>query len=380
MKKIRLAVISAGLVAALAAMTASAECGSVGVCRGDIAGCSGIICTERAAVPDLQIMGLQGIYNVKCGEDMCLPQDVENILKSVTDNIGEGCKWESLIVTNCDPNCADDVDCSGDVCTDKSDKDDCTDGCNPECGSDIDCGDVQEAPSDTSKDDECISDNCTGEKDDSCTDCADTEDGDDDDSCTDCADTEDGDDDDSCTDCADTDDSDDEVSDLPLSLEELLGKYFGFWGTPADREIPDQDSITEDTDSTASDSVEVSAYEQEVCDLVNDIRRQYGLSELTVSHELTNVARLKSQDMKDKGYFSHTSPTYGSPFDMMKSFGISYRTAGENIAMGQRTPSEVVNAWMNSDEHRANILNSSYTQIGVGYVENGHYWTQMFIG
>ncbi|MDF2592072.1 MAG: sporulation protein, partial [Clostridia bacterium] len=76
----------------------------------------------------------------------------------------------------------------------------------------------------------------------------------------------------------------------------------------------------------------------------------------------------------------HTSPTYGSPFDMMKQFGITYKTAGENIAMGQRTPEEVVKAWMNSPGHRANILKSSFTHIGVGYVANGSYWTQMFIG
>ena len=84
--------------------------------------------------------------------------------------------------------------------------------------------------------------------------------------------------------------------------------------------------------------------------------------------------------MHDKGYFSHTSPTYGSPFDMIKNFGISYRTAGENIARGQRTPLEVMDAWMNSAGHRANILNASFTQIGVGYVSDGNYWTQMFIG
>lgn len=65
---------------------------------------------------------------------------------------------------------------------------------------------------------------------------------------------------------------------------------------------------------------------------------------------------------------------------MIKDFGLSYRTAGENIAYGQRTPQAVVNAWMNSNGHRANILNTSYTQIGVGYVSNGHHWTQMFIG
>ena len=96
--------------------------------------------------------------------------------------------------------------------------------------------------------------------------------------------------------------------------------------------------------------------------------------------ELSRVARIKSQDMRDRGYFSHTSPTYGSPFDMMKSFGIRYRTAGENIAMGYRTPQSVVDGWMNSEGHRANILNSSFTEIGVGYVASGNYWTQMFIG
>ena len=99
-----------------------------------------------------------------------------------------------------------------------------------------------------------------------------------------------------------------------------------------------------------------------------------------MNRELSRVARYKSQDMKDKGYFSHTSPTYGSPFDMMKKFGITYRSAGENIAKGQRTPQAVVNAWMNSSGHRANILNSSFTQIGVGYVADGNYWTQMFTG
>lgn len=121
-------------------------------------------------------------------------------------------------------------------------------------------------------------------------------------------------------------------------------------------------------------------YEQEVIRLVNIERAKYGLPALTEDWELSRVARYKSQDMKDKKYFSHTSPTYGSPFDMMRSFGLSYRTAGENIAMGQRTPQQVVNAWMNSSGHRANILNSSYKKIGVGYVASGNYWTQMFIG
>ncbi|MBQ9783850.1 MAG: SafA/ExsA family spore coat assembly protein [Clostridia bacterium] len=121
-------------------------------------------------------------------------------------------------------------------------------------------------------------------------------------------------------------------------------------------------------------------YEKEVVRLVNEIRAEHGLKTLTYDWELSRVARYKSQDMRDNRYFSHTSPVYGSPFQMMKSFGISYRSAGENIAKGQATPQAVVNAWMNSSGHRANILNASYTHIGVGYVADGRYWTQMFIG
>ncbi|MBH9965190.1 SafA/ExsA family spore coat assembly protein [Rossellomorea oryzaecorticis] len=124
------------------------------------------------------------------------------------------------------------------------------------------------------------------------------------------------------------------------------------------------------------------SYTYEVVKLVNAERAKAGLQPLKENWELSRVARYKSQDMIDKNYFSHTSPTYGSPFQMMKDFGISYQAAGENIAAGQRTPSEVVQAWMNSEGHRKNILSPSYTEIGVGYVKGGsygHYWTQMFI-
>ncbi len=124
----------------------------------------------------------------------------------------------------------------------------------------------------------------------------------------------------------------------------------------------------------------VRSFEQEVIRLVNEQRVKNGLNPLTENWELSRVARYKSQDMVDNRYFSHTSPTYGSPFQMIRDFGISFRRAGENIAYGQRTPQAVVNAWMNSSGHRANILNASYTQIGVGYVADGNYWTQMFIG
>ena len=128
------------------------------------------------------------------------------------------------------------------------------------------------------------------------------------------------------------------------------------------------------SDSTAS------AYEAEVIRLVNKVRVENGLRPLAANWELSRVARFKSRDMRDNHYFSHTSPTYGSPFQMMRDFGLSFRTAGENIAYGQRTPQAVVDAWMNSSGHRANILNASYTQIGVGYVADGRYWTQMFMG
>ena len=124
----------------------------------------------------------------------------------------------------------------------------------------------------------------------------------------------------------------------------------------------------------------VLQYEAEVIRLVNDIRKQNGLNPLAANWELSRVARYKSQDMVDNRYFAHSSPTYGTPFEMMRAFGLSFRTAGENIAYGYATPQKVVDGWMNSSGHRANILNASYKQIGVGYVAKGNYWTQMFMG
>lgn len=127
-------------------------------------------------------------------------------------------------------------------------------------------------------------------------------------------------------------------------------------------------------------SEQLNQFEQQVVELTNQERSKQGLAPLQIDDNLSKVAREKSRDMAANNYFSHTSPTYGSPFDMMNQFGISYRTAGENIAQGQTSPEQVVNAWMNSPGHRANILNGEYTHIGVGYVENGNHWTQMFIG
>lgn len=142
---------------------------------------------------------------------------------------------------------------------------------------------------------------------------------------------------------------------------------------------PVQEQPAQPNEGTQASS-QVSAYEQQVVNLTNQERAKQGLPALKLDTELSKVAKEKSLDMKNNGYFSHTSPNYGSPFDMMKQFGISYRAAGENIAMGQRSPEEVVNAWMNSEGHRKNILSSSFTHIGVGHVADGNYWTQMFIG
>ncbi|MEB4859258.1 CAP domain-containing protein [Priestia megaterium] len=137
---------------------------------------------------------------------------------------------------------------------------------------------------------------------------------------------------------------------------------------------------SENTDK-AERTKDASQFEQKVVDLVNQERQKQGLKPLTLNKKLSDVARTKSKDMMDKGYFDHNSPTYGSPFDMMKQFGIEYTTAGENIAKGQQSPEDVMNAWMNSDGHRKNILNPDFTEIGVGYVKGDTtYWTQQFIG
>lgn len=120
-----------------------------------------------------------------------------------------------------------------------------------------------------------------------------------------------------------------------------------------------------------------SSFEEQVVQLVNQQRAKAGLKSLTHRADVKNVAQKKAQDMINSNYFSHTSPNYGSPFDMLKTFGISYSYAGENIAKGQKTPQDVMNSWMNSTGHRANILKPEYDAIGVGYYHGA--WVQMFI-
>jgi len=146
--------------------------------------------------------------------------------------------------------------------------------------------------------------------------------------------------------------------------------------TPVQKPVEAPVQKPEEAPSVSGD---ILPQEAAVAELVNRQRAAHGLKPLTLSAELCRKARIKSQDMAQKRYFSHDSPTYGSPFDMMHSLGISYRSAGENIAMGYSTAEAVMDGWMNSEGHRANILNASFTTIGVGYVANGNYWTQWFI-
>jgi uncharacterized YkwD family protein len=157
--------------------------------------------------------------------------------------------------------------------------------------------------------------------------------------------------------------------------------------TQQGKDTTQNDQATERKEGTTenngkNDQGNASGFVQQVVDLTNKERKKNGLANLKADSELANVAQIKSEDMVQKNYFSHTSPTYGSPFEMMENFGVDYSTAAENIAMGQQTPNEVVSAWMKSPGHRRNILNKKVTHIGVGIANDnaqGIYWTQMFI-
>lgn len=137
-------------------------------------------------------------------------------------------------------------------------------------------------------------------------------------------------------------------------------------------------NVTPTVPANQTGQVQAGDFAKQVADLVNQERAKAGLAPVTMDAALSKVALAKAADMANNNYFDHNSPTYGSPFDMMKQFGTSFMTAGENIAMGQRTPQEVMTQWMNSEGHRKNIMNPAFTKIGVGYT-NG-YWVQEFIG
>lgn len=152
----------------------------------------------------------------------------------------------------------------------------------------------------------------------------------------------------------------------------------GSTGTSTDKASAGDSAGSQTDQPTTAEMTQAEA----VLKLVNQERAKVGVPALTLSEKLTSIANTKAKDMADKNYFSHESPTYGSPFDMLKQFGVSFSYAGENIATGQKTAEEVMNGWMNSSGHKANILNKNYTQLGVGFYRGGQYgteWVQLFI-
>ena len=141
-------------------------------------------------------------------------------------------------------------------------------------------------------------------------------------------------------------------------------------------------SSTGNSGTSGTQTSSMNSDEKEVFDLINKQRTNNGLPALKNDSEVQKIARIKAQDMVDNNYFSHNSPTYGSPIDMLKSFKVSYKTAGENIAANSSN-SSAVTAWMNSSGHKANILNSSFNYTGIGVVSSPRYgkmYVQMFIG
>ncbi|NOU73681.1 LysM peptidoglycan-binding domain-containing protein [Paenibacillus sp. LMG 31458] len=141
--------------------------------------------------------------------------------------------------------------------------------------------------------------------------------------------------------------------------------------------IPGSTSTNAGTKTPVTTAPSQTTFASQVVNLVNQERSKAGLRPLTSNSALTAMALDKAKDMYNNGYFDHTSPTYGSPFDMMSTYGIRYSYAGENIAKGQQTPEAVMKAWMNSTGHRQNILSPNFTQIGVAFY-NGE-WVQEFI-
>lgn len=167
-------------------------------------------------------------------------------------------------------------------------------------------------------------------------------------------------------------------------IVQVEGDYVGAVSKKYVKAIYQSTSGSNNNSSTQNNqtSSTMTADEKEVYNLINKQRTNNGLKALTMDTGAQKVARVKAQDMVDNNYFSHNSPTYGSPFDMLKSFKVSYKTAGENIA-GNSTNSGAVNAWMNSSGHKANILNSSFNYTGIGVVSSKKYgkvYVQIFIG
>ena len=139
----------------------------------------------------------------------------------------------------------------------------------------------------------------------------------------------------------------------------------------------------EDVTATGDDEpADISEEEKALLDLVNQARAEAGLKELAVDKTLLEAARTKAQDMTENNYFSHQSPRHGSPFDMMRQYGLEFKAAGENIA-GNESIEGAFEAWMSSESHKKNILNEKFNYIGIGIAESktyGKVHVQQFIG
>ena len=171
---------------------------------------------------------------------------------------------------------------------------------------------------------------------------------------------------------------------LVQAPDDTIGMVNGWYITPVDRSLANTNVITNTNNNTSTNvnNLSMTTDEETIFNLVNEARRNAGLNELKLDKELLRVARIKSEDMVDNNYFAHNSPIYGTPFQMIKNFGISYTSAGENIA-GHQTAKQAFDAWMNSSGHKANILSSSFNYTGIGVVNSPQYGkilTQMFIG
>lgn len=171
-----------------------------------------------------------------------------------------------------------------------------------------------------------------------------------------------------------------ENSDTMNYLSEVGGKSYILGGkTVISEKI--KDLIAWQLEDPLKPESEYDQLEAEVLKFTNIARRKENLPALEWDSQLGKVARLKSKDMVENNYFAHHSPVYGSPFDMMKQFGISYTWGAENLALGYTTGESVVRGWMNSSGHRANILNPKLNKIGIGAHANNSqriYWTQIF--
>ncbi len=142
---------------------------------------------------------------------------------------------------------------------------------------------------------------------------------------------------------------------------------------------PNTDETTTEATSKPAEENQNKTYAEQVVDLVNKERAKAGLKKLTLDKNIETAALVRAKEIEVS--FSHTRPNGSSFSSVLREYNISYYGAGENIAWGQATPEAVMNAWMNSEGHRANILNAKFTKIGVGYYQNSagrKYWTQLF--